>query len=158
MTYLIRLARPADKNFILSSYLRSNRRRYPDVSNPVYYEGATAHLMLLAEQHDIYVITDSEDAEQTQILGWLLGSTEDNCVHYLYIKQLFRHMGLARQLLDFVCTPTETLTFTQHPGAELLNKLKQSYPRVEYNPFPRSNPYENQQTNLGTCNQRRQAP
>lgn len=125
----IRDARPADHNFIYNSWLRSNRRarNAAQVPNDIYY---TQHHKLVEDilarpTTRTYVITPTALGESDTICGYAVVEALPNApavhvVHYVYVKETFRRLGLAKQLLQHAGIPATraenalALTFVTH--------------------------------------------
>lgn len=93
---ITRRATGADKAFIFSSWLKSYRTTMGDVPAALYYAGQHDIIDRILGQCDAQVLASRED--EATVIGWIV--TSDQWIHYLYIKQQFRRMGLARVLVD----------------------------------------------------------
>jgi hypothetical protein len=94
---------PGDVNFVLDSWLRSYREspyagcipnnRFFDIMHEAV-EG------LLARGAKVEVACAKHDPDK--ILGWLCGEiiNEELCLHFCYVKDPYRRMGLMTELLD----------------------------------------------------------
>ncbi len=90
-----------DFNFIANSYLKSYRDApaTKHLINQIYYDLYKDKLTYMLENSDVTVACSDEDADQ--ILGYLISSEIHGkpIVHYVYVKHLFRQMGVAKALL-----------------------------------------------------------
>lgn len=98
----------ADVNFILSTWLRSyydelKRNGTKGVIYPkddVFFQGHQERIKNLLKSAKCEVCTAPDD--DNQIIGWV---TFDNyAVHYCYVKQVFRKMGVAKALISRALT------------------------------------------------------
>lgn len=101
MQLKIRPATASDLPFIYSAWLKSFRR-HPWVSpapNAVYYKYHHDIIDRLLQRGLISVACSDEDEDQ--ILGFVVYENRANLVilHYYYVKQPYRRMGIAGQLL-----------------------------------------------------------
>jgi hypothetical protein len=121
-----------DYNFILSSWLKSARHAFPDLSDQVYYEDYKSKVRNTLASKDTMLAVDPEDT--SLILGYLVYSP-NHTVHYVYIKHALRNFGIAKKLLQEVAVnnpiTATTLTSTakrymsKHPGYIVYNPFKE---------------------------------
>lgn len=105
---LIRAVREDDINFIYSSWLKSHRRStYAQaMSADVYYDNHKKLLTHLLDRGQILVACNQDDEEQ--IFGWIVFEPlkETMILHYVYVKDPYRRLGLANRLFtqarDFI--------------------------------------------------------
>lgn len=94
---------PGDVNFVLDSWLRSYRESPWAGCTPnnvffqVYHEAIEG---LLARGAKVEVACAKHDPDK--ILGWICSEAVKggSCVHFTYIKDPYRRMGLATELID----------------------------------------------------------
>ena len=96
---ILRPMREDDKSFIISSWLNSylshgNLHRRP--SKTVYYKEHQEIVKKKLDTCSVTIATTSED--QDQIIGYIVHDLY--CVHYLYVKNLFRGFKIASKLLQ----------------------------------------------------------
>lgn len=135
----IRSAKPQDLNFINHSWLKSYRNLPPVTSIPnyVYWPKQTPIVAGLIERSQVLVLADGQDHDH--IVGYVVYERKcDVCiVHYVYIKQTYRRLGLAQLLLNSVRAPLppETPVLTTHWLKPcLFGHILKSVPLV-YNPY-----------------------
>lgn len=133
---------PTDRNFILSSWIKSYRRApSARILDPMLYSREQHALVCrLLDRSTVMVAVDPLGA--TTIHGWVVATPraherELSTVHYTYVKDRWRRLGVGKMLLDSVVPERRTspLFFThQAPGGmdELLARLA---------PFGIFNPY-----------------
>lgn len=119
-----RSAEPADVRFVFSSWLNSYypSRKRPSleatlerialgVSNPAELARAalTGHrrAQLLAQHHDLVAailqrgkcLVACDPSAPDEVWGWCCYEPAGQLIHYVYVKQLFRHFHLASELV-----------------------------------------------------------
>jgi len=95
---ILRPANETDTNFLLSTWLKSyyvhgNAYRKPNQS--IYYKEHQDLVKKRLATSSVTVATTSED--ETQIIGYIV--CDADCIHYLYVKNIFRGFGIAKKLL-----------------------------------------------------------
>lgn len=118
---------PDDERFVASSWFESfwKTHCYKDGLHFKYYQpGMDARIKTLIKRAGVTVAYAT--VAPTEILGWIC--IEGDCLHYVYVKAVYRRQGIARALAG------EGLTVYSHPssraGAKFLKALG-----LEYNPF-----------------------
>src|SRR6056297_1572859 len=100
----VRTANEEDVHFILNSWLKSfrNSQFAKGISSTVYFTEHHKVLRKLLKRSTILVACNPED--QNQIYGYLVLEKVDGvlCIHFAYTKQVFRKLGIQRQLLGLV--------------------------------------------------------
>ena len=99
----IRPMREGDVNFILSTWLKSyyeelRRNGSKGVAYPkddVFFQGHQEKIKETIKNGECFVCVAPDD--ENQIIGWIAMSA--TAVHYCYVKQVFRQMGVAKQLM-----------------------------------------------------------
>lgn len=104
---------PADFNFIISSWLRSYRNSpfAKGLSNEKYYNQQPAVCMQLMNASTVLIACSPD--EPKHILGYIVAQRAPNgaegvWVHYCYVKELYRRMGVATELRDGLGMPGPT--------------------------------------------------
>lgn len=92
---------PTDENFILSSWLESYRRSpwsgvLPDTA---FYDSHRTHLQSIVSRPATSILCcyAPSEAPPNDLFGWVCW--EGGTLHYIYIKHLYRKMGVAKALL-----------------------------------------------------------
>lgn len=101
---VVRQALDSDAPFIFSSWLKSFRSSdfAKHLSNSMYYR---EHHKLIADILErSQVICAVSDEDESQIFGWICAETGGPVpvVHYVYVKQTYRRVGIASKLLSLV--------------------------------------------------------
>ena len=126
------ILRPADSGdlaFILNSWLRSNRNSTfaKRVPNAMYFEEHHRVVTSLLARGEVVIAANREDPGQ--IIGW--ACFEEGAVpilHYVYVKQAFRGLGIARHMLSPV--QKGAFVYTHEPDAS-----KKLFAQGIYSPY-----------------------
>lgn len=88
---------PGDRDFILASWLRSYRlsETVKGVDKSLYYSGQNKLASRILAGSEVKILAASEDPKT--IVAWMCYRFP--VIHYIYVKQDFRRMGLASRLL-----------------------------------------------------------
>lgn len=103
-TNLIRMraATEADVGFIFNSWLKSYRSSLfaKHISSSVYFSGHHKFLEALIPNAEIKIACNDQDP--TQIYGYICAQYIEGIlvVHYVYVKQDYRNLGIGKMLLD----------------------------------------------------------
>lgn len=102
-----------DLNFVLSTWLKSyyeEQKRngskgviYP--KDDVFFQGHQAKIKEILKTAECSIATAPDD--DSQILGW--ACFEKGIVHYIYVKQVFRKLGVAKRLM-----PAQVNSYSHH--------------------------------------------
>lgn len=105
----VRYANELDIDFITSSWLKSFRDGYfnATVGNDVYFNQHHKILERLIPQSVVLVACNAN--QPSQIFGWMCFQVVDRhlVLHYVYVKDFFRKMGVARRLFNYVMASDE---------------------------------------------------
>jgi GNAT superfamily N-acetyltransferase len=96
----LRPARASDSNFICSSWLKSYEMSpYARFMVPKLFYAFHKPILESILQKSLVVVAHSSD-DSDQILGYIVYSPTDShlYVHYCYVKQVYRNMGIASAL------------------------------------------------------------
>lgn len=96
---LIREPNNADVSFIFDSWLRSYRRAFANValSCEDYYPAQRAKVEAILQKATVLVAANEHDPDQ--IFGYIVFK-HPNSLHYVFIKHLFRRMGICERLMQ----------------------------------------------------------
>lgn len=91
---------PSERGFVLHPWVRCASRSEWAMSMP--REAFHAGQQRIAER--LILLGSTYVAEHVDVPGELAGwiCAESNCLHGVYVKQVYRRMGIARMLLDHV--------------------------------------------------------
>lgn len=131
----LRRADEKDISFIFNSWLKSYRSSYfaKSISNTIYFEGHHKIIEKLAKTSEIIVACNPQDPEQ--IFGYICAEKIDGifCLHYIYVKQSFRRLGIGKLLLNsFERDKEQASVFTHH--TKIAERLAAKYNMV-YHPY-----------------------
>lgn len=116
LNILIRPATADDANFILNSWLRSARhsQSLSQIPKEVYFSQHHKVVERLLKSAKTLVACNPQDP--TQIYGFACGEMRESVfvLHYCYIKQIFRKLGAATQLLQELGHSKELAGCTTH--------------------------------------------
>jgi GNAT superfamily N-acetyltransferase len=98
VTWELRAMREDDRNYVLSSWLRSYAEsgEFRGVTRSVYFALYEPLVKQLLARSTVAVATlpDAPDV----VLGWM--AIESDCLHYLLVKPRWRKLGIGRWLLQ----------------------------------------------------------
>lgn len=119
-----RAATPDDRRFVRHSWFESYRRGglAPQCAFDVYANGQGALIDLLLEDYGATVAFHPEVPDE--IVGW--ACCAGPVVHYAYVKQAYRHYGIARTLV----AGCSEFTHATRAGMHVAQRLG-----LRFNPF-----------------------
>lgn len=134
----IRLGKPDDMPFIYSSWLKSYKQSFAakDITNSVYYYH---HHKLIENIVDDggKVLVACDPTDDQVIYGYfiytLLPKFAVPCLHYVYVKQPFRGLGVAKAMLTESKIDTSKLSVCTHMSG--IGKLAAEKYNFVYNPY-----------------------
>lgn len=129
----IREANQEDVNFIFASWLRSYRasKWAKQITNTVYFAEHHKVLERLLKNNKVFVACHNDDPGQ--LYGFICADKIDNifCLHYIYVKQTFRNLGIGTMLLNaFEHDPNFAAVYTHH--APMADRLAPKYNMVHH--------------------------
>lgn len=98
MKTIMREANENDLSFIFSSWLKSYRNTQKHVDSGVYFSGQHKLIELILQKSHAVIICPEDDQET--ILGYMVYS--GNTLHWIYVKSVFRNLGMAKTLLTLI--------------------------------------------------------
>ncbi len=114
---LFREATEGDINFIFASWLKSYRNS-PDaarIRTRVYYLHQHPRIEQILLRSKTIVASTKDDPNH--IVGYIV-IEKPNTLHYIYVKQIYRNLGIAKQLLSQILDhPPDVLTYTHSTAA-----------------------------------------
>lgn len=133
MNLRFRPATPADLRFVAHSWFESYRRGggAPQVRFDTYKAGQGALIdRLLAAAPTTVAFNPIEPDE---ICGWMCG--DRSTIHFVYVKQAYRRMGIARALVSPVLAAGPAFTHATRIGTSLASRAG-----LSFNPYLLSTP------------------
>jgi ribosomal protein S18 acetylase RimI-like enzyme len=122
----LRKFQPTDLNFILGTWMESYFFFMP--SRPPKHIFAKEHSLLINKHlpHCDCLIACAED-DENQILGYII--TEKEILHYIYVKGMFRKLGIGSKLMSKLNSEVVHTHYTQ-PIKHFSHRYK-----LIYNPY-----------------------
>lgn len=128
----VRPANEEDVPFIFNSWLKSYRNSFfaRDIHSTVYYSEHHKVLEKIIKNNSVLVACNPE--ESNQIYGYIISGKVQNVivVHYVYVKQPYRNLGIAKLLGAAVGHDKEVPGFHTHTtrlGRDLAIKFNLIY-------------------------------
>lgn len=131
----LRQANQEDVSFIFNSWLKSYRNSLfaKNIPNEIYFTNHHNLVENLLQNNKVIIACSKEDP--SQIYGYICAGHTDGILtlHYIYIKQTFRNMGIAKQLLSmFNHDSAIASVYTHH--TRIAEKLGPKY-NMFYHPY-----------------------
>ena len=129
MDVKLREFKPEDLNLILTTWSKSYYQHLTEKPpKSIFFKNHTEHIKkILAESVCLVAVAHDDDS---QIIGYSVYSDKgEKCLHYVYIKALFRGMQFSRLLL----APLGEMFLISHYTSDLKH-LKHKYKMV-FNPY-----------------------
>ena len=90
-----------DTSFIYATWLNNARRLFDHrfIRSRIYFKGYKSHIERIMRDAQVTVICNPESP--TQIFGWVCFTpkTEFTLVHYAFVKETYRNLGLMKALI-----------------------------------------------------------
>ena len=106
---VLRAYRAEDFDLVMGTWLWTYRKHAPRCRDETYFKGQRRLIIRLIEECDVAVMASSESEET--VLGWAVGES-GKLLHYLHVKDPFRRLGIARQLLSALSLELKGLRYT----------------------------------------------
>ncbi len=134
LEFKIRSAVGDDIPFIYSTLLRSYRYDSDlgkSTSKSVFFENYQLVLDKILANPDTQILVACNPAEQNVILGYLIH--EPTTLHYVFVKEAFRQLGVATALYTFAFDELDSVSVTHVTRS--VEPLMRSKSRLVFNPF-----------------------
>lgn len=134
----IRLANPNDIAFIYATWL--NNYHYDsalgkECKDSIFFREYREVIDHILGSNDTKVAVASLQNDEATIFGYMVyESGPTPCIHYVFIKENFRELGIAKQLFKFFSTNQSIKHIYSHKTSYVADILKK-YPQLTYNPF-----------------------
>lgn len=129
---IVRKATPDDVPFIFSAWLKSYEDSvvHAGISKTVYYANQHKLIEKLLRTSEVLIAVNASD--DNQIYGFLVCERLQGVfvIHYIYVKMMFRKLGVARTLLEATdWNPEELAAFTHwgKPASSISRKTNFIY-------------------------------
>lgn len=121
---MVRPATQGDVNFILNSWIKSAYSNLPKAYEMPNFMFCTEHHKLIEavlKRSTVIVACDRKDP--SIIYGYLVAEYLQNhpTIHYIYVKQTFRRLGLASYLINCLDINQESIIFISHTTLKFKN-------------------------------------
>lgn len=138
----------SDEAFVFHSWLKTyfdaliDMKMTNGIRSDVYYKGQHNRVAGLLKRGNTLIACNSEDDDQ--IYGWLnFEDTEDDGVilHFVYVKQPFRKMGIAKRLIEIAKYSKGEVFYTHK--TQFTKNLTNVVGKATFNPYLLEDSYEN---------------
>ncbi len=131
--WIIRPALPSDIAFIYATWLRSYRKDSligANCGTDIYFQSYARIMDGLLASPKVEVLIAALKEDEDIIIGYLVA--EPGVLHYVFVKDAFRKLGVARSLYEasFPDTNFTTHTHWTRTASPIIQTLK-----LDYNPF-----------------------
>lgn len=96
-------AEEGDLNFILNSWMKSYQGVKRNIRPDMYFLGQQRLIGALAQTSDLIISCDGKPGQSHFIYGYICGKMDaarnELLLHYVYVKQGYRTVGVAKDLL-----------------------------------------------------------
>ena len=113
-----------DKPFIYNSWLKSCRQYHGYLSSTTYHMWQHRMIEMLLKTATTRVMLSPDGG----IVGYICYSVKDECIHWIYIKGIFRGFNFAKQMIGTCCPNAKYYTHVSVAWAKIA-------PQLDYNPF-----------------------
>lgn len=124
-----RTAREGDMNFIFSTFLRGlyyGNEWYGRIKAEIYYTHYHRVLERLLAKKGCTILISCLKEDPDTIIGYSI--FEPEILHYVFVKPIWRKIGIARDLI-----PENTASYTHLTKQGI--QLQKKYPNTIFNPF-----------------------
>lgn len=127
----------SDHAFIFATWLRCYRHTSyfsKRIRNPEFFKGHWKIVDAILKKPSTQVLIAHPRDDEETILGYLVCDLENRkLVHFLYVKETFRMMGIARKMMANLELEIEKIFFTHwtYPVDEFMRK----WPDMIYDPY-----------------------
>lgn len=137
----IRPMQAADENFVIHSWLKANWDLYasklPGIDRDAYYRGQQGVIVRALDRplSEVLVVTPRGDG--LTIIAWVCSEKmphhPETILHFVYVKEAFRDMGIAGLLVRAAGMDPERLVYT-HTNKRAA-KIMSRRPNSSFNPW-----------------------
>lgn len=126
----VRAFTEGDRGFVFDSWVRSYKPNAKIGSSEAYERGQRALIGALLKSCRVLIACTSD--APTAILGWACGDPERSHLHYAFVRQELRNVGLARRLIEETLGTYPRRIYVTH---RFINN-DESRGRFVHNPYP----------------------
>lgn len=139
---LLRTATEADVSFLFNSWLTSYQSAVAvkNIAAPVYFAEHHKQIENLLKRSVVWIACNKSD--NSQIYGYGVFETVESLpvIHYVYVKHIFRKMGLCNMLLAQANLTATSSGFCSHQTEVARRVLEAKKSKLVYNPYLGQNP------------------
>lgn len=130
--YKLRKFKSNDTNFILNSWMLSNRSRQKDMDNIDYFAETQRYIEIVLKRADVIIFCSPDDEDH--LFGYVVYESHPagHIIHFAYLKQPYRGFGLFRSFAEETFTKDRPIYITHKPKD--LAHLKAVH-NVSYDPY-----------------------
>lgn len=137
-TLHIRLPNSNDIPYIYSTWLKNyhyDSALCKECTDSVFFKEYREVIDTILEKSNTVVAVASLENDPAIIFGYIVAEVEPTpCIHYIFIKEDFRQLGIAKALINYLSLNTQkSLTFTHKTS--YIHEIIKKYPNLIYNPF-----------------------
>jgi len=125
----------SDKSFIYSSWLKTYKKASyfaKRIRNDVFFKEHHKIIDYLFSKPTIAVLIACPKGDPDTITGYLVYEP-NKVVHFIYIKDAYRSMGIARVLFEKALIDPSHITFSHWTNA--VDEFIKKYPEIIYDPY-----------------------
>jgi GNAT superfamily N-acetyltransferase len=135
----IRQATKDQLSFVFATWLRNYKHSSQfarKIKNATFFKWHHLVIERIFERPGTQVLVATPQGESEPILGYAVLEQQDcPVVHYVYVKDDWRKMGIATKLVAASRLPLEKAVFTHYTSALDELGLLKKYTALEYNPY-----------------------
>jgi GNAT superfamily N-acetyltransferase len=135
------MATDADMAFVHSSWLGAYRRACPDFSDPAYYAAIRKRIARLLEQGARIAIA-CDPSSEGYIVGWACFGPGAGVVHFVYVRDIERRRGTARDLVENILRPHKQQTVYATHTTKYLEAIARTHREILVEPSKMERPRE----------------
>lgn len=141
----VRFLKDEDMPFIYNSFLKSSKHGFQGVPSDIYYSQLKLVLLNMLKTSNVLVVHVNGDPNK--IIGYVIFERVNDVfvLHYIYVKHLYRNLGIAKNLIvsagydkeketGLATMPIKKLDFAFYKKLGLIYSPFYLYKGVEINP------------------------
>ncbi len=136
----IRQATKDQLSFVFATWLRNYKHSSQfarKIKNATFFKWHHLVIERIFDRPNTLVLIATPQGESEPILGYAVLEAQDGTpvIHYVYVKDDFRRMGIATKLIAASRLPLDRAVFTHYTSALDELGLLKKYTALEYNPY-----------------------
>lgn len=110
----IRIGLESDIDYVFSAWKKVMRAATPrKCPNEIFFPYQQQVISNILMNPNVKTLIACNQEDEDQIYGFIVGNAD--ILHFIYTKQIFRRLGIAKKLLDALA-PKGIMQFTQYPA------------------------------------------